>query len=202
MTVRMVEDTSTAQAAIGFRVKSGWATAVLLTGSVKIPQVRDRRRIELSDATVPGTIQPYHAGMGKLQTDEAKIEKLRKIIHKAANQAVLQLIKEYRENCFQVREASLVVGSDIDPERISNPHIRAHALEGKLFRTTLADALKSCGLPSSIIVERKIYEQAKTILKRPVSDLKRFVTELGRDVPGPWRADEKTACLAAWLAFA
>jgi hypothetical protein len=198
----MAQDTSTDQTAVGFRVKSGWATAVLLTGSVKVPQVRDRRRIELSDATVPATIQPYHAGMGKLQTDEAKIEKLRKIIQRAANQAVLQMVKEYRDNDFQVGAASLVVGSDIDPDRISNPHIRAHALEGRLFRTTLEDALKSCGLPSSVIVERKIYEQAETILKRPASDLKRFVTELGRDVPGPWRADEKTACLAAWLAFA
>ncbi|HEV3449048.1 MAG TPA: hypothetical protein VG099_30715 [Gemmataceae bacterium] len=198
----MVQDTTAAQAVIGFRVKSGWATAVLLTGSVKIPQVRDRRRIELSDATVPGTIQPYHAGMGKLQTDEAKIEKLRKIIQQAANQAVLQLVKEYRDNGFQVRAASLVVGSDIDPDRISNPHIRAHALEGRLFRTTLEDALKACGLPCSVIVERKVYDQAKTILKRPVSDLKRTVTELGRALSGPWRADEKTACLAAWLALA
>jgi len=197
----MVQDTPTAQAVIGFRVKSGWATAVLLTGSVKIPQVRDRRRIELSDATVPGTIQPYHAGLGKLQMDEVKIEKLRKIIQQAANQAVLQLVKEYRDNGFQLRAASLVVGSDIDPERISNPHIRAHALEGRLFRTTLADALKSCALPCSVIVERKVYDQAKTILQRPVSDLKRAVTELGRDLPGPWRADEKTACLAAWLAL-
>ncbi|HEV3080354.1 MAG TPA: hypothetical protein VGY66_11265 [Gemmataceae bacterium] len=197
----MVGDASPAQAAIGFRVKSGWATAVLIAGSLKSPQVRDRRRIELSDPAVAGTIQPYHAGMGKLQTDEAKIEKLRKIIQRAANQSARQLVKEYRDRQFHLCAASLVVGSDIDPDRISNPHIRAHALEGRLFRTTLEDALKACGLPCSVIVERNAYHQAETILKRPVNDLKRTVTELGRHLPGPWRADEKTACLAAWLAL-
>src|SRR5438128_3025878 len=198
----MVQDASTAQAAIGFRVKSGWATAVLLTGSARSPQVRDRRRIELSDPAIPATIQPYHAGMGKLQTDEVKVARLRNIIQHAANQSVRQLVKEYRDSGFHLCAASLVVGSDIDPGRISNPHIRAHALEGRLFRTTLEDALKACGLPCSILVERNAYDQARTILKRQVNDLKRCVTELGPDSPGPWRADEKTACLAAWLALA
>src|SRR5438445_1908335 len=198
----MAEDASTARAALGFRVKAGWATAVLLTGTVRAPQVRDRRRIELSDASVPATTQPYHAGMSRLQTDEAKVEKLRRIIRQTANQSVNQLVKEFRDQGFQLCAASLVVGSDIDPARISNPHIRAHAFEGQLFRTTLEDALKACGLPCSVIVERTAYRHAELILNGPVSELKRCVTELGRGLHGQWRADEKTACLAAWLALA
>jgi hypothetical protein len=95
-----------------------------------------------------------------------------------------------------------VVGSDIDPARISNPHIRAHALEGRLFRTVLEDALRSHGLTCLVIVERTIYKQAAKILQRSEQDLKRLVAQLGRNLNGPWRADEKTACLAAWLALA
>jgi len=198
----MVEDASTAQAALGFRVKSGWAGAVLLTGTVQSPEMRDRRRIELSDANVPGTTQPYHAGMGRLQTDEAKVEKLRRIIQRVGKQSVDQLVKEYRDKGFQICAAGLVVGSDIDPERISNSHIRAHALEGRLFRTTLEDALKACGLPCSVIVERTAYQHAEAILKQPVSKLKRCLTELGRGSGGPWRAEDKMASLAALLLLA
>ena len=36
-------------AALGFRVKSGWAAEVLLTGPARSPQLCDVRRIDLSD---------------------------------------------------------------------------------------------------------------------------------------------------------
>src|SRR6266536_931849 len=62
-------------AALGFRVKSGWAAAVLLTGPAHSPQLCDVRRIELSDPRLPETRQPYHAAMGKLETDTSKINR-------------------------------------------------------------------------------------------------------------------------------
>jgi hypothetical protein len=40
-------------------VKSGWAMTVLLAGPVDSPCVLDRRRIKLSDPSVPDTIQPW-----------------------------------------------------------------------------------------------------------------------------------------------
>ena len=36
-----------------------------------------------------------------------------------------------------ITRASLVVGSHLDSATIANPHIRAHALEGELFRSAL-----------------------------------------------------------------
>src|SRR5207247_3327661 len=50
--------------ALGVRVKSGWATAVLVAGPARAPRVVDRRTIELSDPAVPASRQPYHAVMG------------------------------------------------------------------------------------------------------------------------------------------
>jgi len=55
---------SKTRAAIGFTVKSGWASAVLLAGSAELPQIVDSRRIELSDPAIPESRQPYHAGFG------------------------------------------------------------------------------------------------------------------------------------------
>ncbi len=188
-------------AALGFRVKSGWAAAVLLAGPVESPQLLDRRIVQLCDPTVPESKQPYHAKMGTLQTDDANVERLRKVIVKAAQESVSELMKDFQSDDRQIRRANLVVGSDIDPARIANPHIRAHALEGRLFRTVLEDALGSCGLSCSILVEREIYERAVVALNRSEKDLKQSLTRLGISLDGPWRADDKLACLAAWLAL-
>jgi hypothetical protein len=188
-------------AAIGFRVKSGWAAAVLVGGSVQSPEVLDRRVVELSDPAVPESRQPYHAGMGRHETDESKIDQRRKVIARAANQSVADLINGYRHAGHRIRAVALVVGSEADPAKITNPHIRAHALEGQLFRTVLQDALRSYGLTCSVILERNIYLRAANILKQSEPELKSAVTQLGRKLQGPWRSDDKAACLAAWLAL-
>jgi hypothetical protein len=197
----MSANTSPTDVALGFRVKSGWAMAVLVTGSRTDPHVCARRRIELSDPAVPESHQPYHAGMGKLQTDEARIKRLRKLIGETTTHSFSRLIQEWKDEGRHVGAIGLVIGSDIDPDRITNPHIRAHALEGRLFRTCLEDAARSCDLPCSAIVERSLYKHAAAALQRSESDLKRRLTDLGRAFGGPWRAEEKTACLAAWLAL-
>lgn len=190
-----------ADAAIGFRVKSGCATMVLVTGSIQAVRVLDHRVIELCDRAIPESRQPYHAGMGAFQTDEAKVKPLLEAVVRVTGQSVAGLLKDYRSADYRIRAAGLVVGSEIDPGKITNPHIRAHALEGRLFRTALEDALQSCGLPSSVVVERSAYARAAQILKRSEHDLRSSVQTLGRGLGGPWRADEKTATLAAWLAL-
>jgi len=185
-------------AVLGFRVKSGWASAVLLVGRPDSPQLLGRRVIELCDPAVPGSKQPYHARMGTLQTDDAKIARLRQVIVKAARNSVDAWLNELHKD-REIRRAGLVVGSDNDPSKIANPHIRAHALEGRLFRTVLQEALESQGVSCPIFVERKIYEQAAEILKRSEKDLKQSLTQMGRLSGGPWRGDDKLAALAAWL---
>ena len=49
------------QAALGFRVHSGWAVLVVLAGPVETPTILDRRRIEIADVEMEGSKQPYHA---------------------------------------------------------------------------------------------------------------------------------------------
>ena len=190
----------TTRAAVGFRVKSGWATAVLLVGPARAPRVVDRRVIELSDPAVPTSRQPYHAVMGAARANRAKIERrLRSVVEKITRQSVRQLLQEYRKTGHPVRRVALVVGSNIDPARIANDHIRAHALEGQLFRTVLEQACRSLGLKSSVLIERNAYAAGATVFRRSEARLKHAVTELGRAIDGPWRADEKTAALAAWM---
>src|SRR2546422_712885 len=113
--------------------------------------------------------------------------------------AVAALSKRCRAAGHQPRGVAVVAGSDIEPERIGNPHIRAHASEGKLFRTVLEDGARRAGLPCLTVLERDLFTQAAEALGRPTPDLKRAVTELGRGRDRGWRAEEKAATLAAWL---
>ncbi|PYO63459.1 MAG: hypothetical protein DMD70_03840 [Gemmatimonadetes bacterium] len=190
-------------AALGCRVKSGWATAVLVEGPVRSPRVVDRRAIELSDAHVPTSRQPYHAVRDARPGQAARLERyLRGVVERVSKRSLGALLKEYRRQGRRVRRVALVVGSLIDPARIGNDHIRAHALEGQLFRTALERAARAARLPCTTLVERVLYETAAPRLKRSPGALRHAVKDLGGALGGPWRADEKAATLAAWLALA
>ncbi len=185
---------------LGCRVKSGWAVAVLVAGPARAPRVLDRRAIELSDAKVPTSRQPYHAVMDARSTDAARLEgRLRGLVERVTRRSLAGLLKQYRRDGRAVRAVALVVGSVIDPATIGNEHIRAHALEGQLFRRALERAARAARLPCTTFVERTLYETAAGRLKRSPGALKQTVAELGAAVAGGWRADEKAATLAAWL---
>jgi hypothetical protein len=191
-----------ASAAVGLRVKSGWAAAVLLVGPVEKPEAVGRRIVDLSDPDVPESRQPYHAAMGVLEEDEAKIGRRTAVVRRVAAQSVAELLDHFRAAGYHIGSAGLVVGSQVDPASISNPHIRAHALEGRLFRTVLEGALQAHGLSCSVVVERDAYSKAAALLARPADDLRRAVSALGRSLGGPWRAEEKLAALSAWMNLA
>ena len=176
---------------------------MLVTGPVASPRVLDRRILELSDAAVPTSRQPYHAVMGAPAADRSALERrLRGIVERVTRRSLKRLFAHYRDEGRTVRGLALVVGSVIDPASIGNDHIRAHALEGQLFRTALERAAQRARVACATHVERGLYDAAAARLKRSPAELRRVVAELGRAVAGPWRGDEKTATLAAWMALA
>jgi hypothetical protein len=199
-----MSDEHVSAAAMGFRVKSGWATAVLLGAgaSAGSPRVLDRRTVELSDPEVPETRQPYHGGTGREETDSAKIRRRIGIVERIARRSVTELLDGYRRMAGKPLGAGLVVGSVIEPERIANPHIRAHALEGQLFRTVLQETLAAHGIACRISTERKLPSEAAALLGRSESAIRGELVALGRGVGRPWAADDKLAALAAWMVVA
>ena len=134
---------------LGFRVKSGFAIAVVLSGPKSSQQVLARRVMPLSDASVESTRQPYHGGFGTAQEDLKEIARLTAIIKRCARQSVKELLADPMFAGRSCRKAGVVVGSVIDPATVGNQHIRAHANEGRLFRTVLEEALTRRGLLGS-----------------------------------------------------
>jgi hypothetical protein len=189
-------------AALGFRVKSGWATAILLVGPADSARIAWRKTVRLCDEKVPHSRQPYHACLAAPAAKAKAIEKeLCDVVHSVTRQSIAKLLDEVGAEDNQVRKAGLVVGSEIDPDKIANDHIRAHALEGRLFRTALVEALAAHQVEASVHVEKRIYDKAAGLTGQTADQLRRMVNGWGKGAEGPWRADEKTASLAAWLAL-
>jgi len=188
-----------AKAALGIRVKSGWAVAILIGGSVRSPQLRDSCLINLSDPRDPAMRQPYHAAMGRLETNAQELKRRTQSIRRTTAKSVVALLQRYVD--YKIWTAGLVVGSVIDPDSIANPHIRAHALEGRLFRMTLEAALQSRWIRCAIFTERDAYASAAKTLRKSTAQIKYTVTNLGRSANGPWRAEQKLAALAAWASL-
>lgn len=191
-------------AALGFRIKSGWAAVVLLTRPSHAVQLSDVSRVELSDPRVPETRQPYHAAMGKLETDSEKLNRRERLVRCIAQQSLADLLVGYRQKGYAITRAGIVVGSEFDPARIANPHIRAHALEGRLFRSAVEEHLRCEKICAEVLRERDAYVRVAARLKQSIDDVKHAIQNLDRSAPGnarPWRAEHKLAALAAWFAI-
>ena len=192
--------TKSQTAALGFRVKSGWAAVVLLTGTARSPQLSDIGRIELCDPRRPETRQPYHAAIGKLETDSTKVNQRKHVVRSVSQESLAKLLNGYQQKGFRIKRAALVVGSRIDPATIANPHIRAHALEGRLFCSVVEQTLQDHGILTEVLLERDAYPTVGARFKQSSDDLKRAIQAFGRSAPtrvAPWRAEQKLAALAA-----
>ena len=177
----------------GFRVKSGYAIAVVIDGPRARPTAVARAIAQLSDPEAPETKQPHHDGFGVEMADRREIARRTQIVERCARASVDAFVRGTGASAGRpLTRAALVVGSVIDPETVGNPHIRAHACEGRLFRTALADALRASGVTCDVVVD-------KALPRTPA--VSKVMAEFGRTLGSPWRADEKAAATAAWLAL-
>ncbi len=188
--------------ALGFKVRSGFAVAIALRGPASAPEVLARAVVEMHDSAVPETKQPYHDGFYQTEENQREIARRVAIVKRRAARSIKALLNEDWLDGSTCGRAALVVGSVIEPEKVGNPHIRAHAHEGRLFRLVLQDALRAAGISSEVIVEKQLAKQTASVLRRSERDIARVLDAFGKTLGSPWRADEKAAASAAWIALA
>jgi hypothetical protein len=189
--------------AIGFRVKTGRATAIVMAGPASAPRVLSRKSLQLFDPAMPESHQPFHAELELPPADSARVVPLAlKVVERVALSALHELVKEVQPGLGSIDGIALVAGSATEPESIRNPHMRAHAREGQLFPHALAAAAKSMHIPAVTLVESEVFTSAAAKLGKTPDAVKIAVTELGRAVGKPWSAEEKAAAAAAWIALA
>jgi hypothetical protein len=167
------------------------------------PRVLARERIELADAALEGSRQPYHT-IEALPLPEAqrRLAQLQASSLAFARQALHALALEARIRGAILHAAGILDSSgrsDAALEAILASHALIHTADGNHFRAALAQACAGEGLAVTRIAQRELAARAATVLGRNPQQLRRVVDSLGRDLGAPWGADQKDAALLAWL---
>ena len=193
-------------AALGLRAHSGWGVLVVVAGPVNAPSVIDRRRIEIADPGIPGSMQPYHAAAGlDLGKAEVFIKRCAESANLRAERAVRAVIDDMRGRSYEVLGGGILLGSGrLGPTLAATlaSHALVHTAEGELFRNAFIHAIERCGPLAVAVRERELWARGAAELGVSVEKLQRCVGEMGRPIGPPWRQDEKHASLVGWLALA
>ncbi|HUC53948.1 MAG TPA: hypothetical protein VMR90_07865 [Candidatus Cybelea sp.] len=191
-------------AALGFRVHSGWAAAVAVGVEKGAPVVLARQRVHLVDTFTYEFRQPYHTA-GKMLLGQARefIARMQAEARQLACGAVREIASKTQEQGVKLTRCGLLLASGRTLpglEKILTSHALIHTADGELFREALLYAGARCGLREFTVKEKELLGRAGQVLRTKPDELMRRVTELGRSVGAPWSQDEKFATLAAWLA--
>ena len=194
------------QAAVGFRVHSGWSALVAVSLENDAPTVLSRERVHLVETFSYKFRQPYHTA------EKMSLEKARAFVAGAlseakrlATQALRTTQAELGRQGFQVERCALLLASGKtlpSLDRILLSHALIHTADGELFREALRHSSGQCDLEMICIKDRELLDRGVQTLGTNRDKLLRRLTELGSALGSPWTQDEKYAALAAWLALA
>ncbi len=195
-----------ASATLGFRVHSGWAAVVAVSGSLTAPEVGGRWRIEMASAEIPGSKQPYHAAENlELQEAEQFLLRCTNSSVSLARTAIGDCIQDASEKGLKVSHCGVLLASRRPLgllAAILASHALIHSAEGEFFRNVVMDACEHHGLQVTAVKEKELLSRFLDKLQISEEVLDRQLSSIGRSIGPPWRQDEKLAMLVAWLALA
>lgn len=191
------------RAVIGVRVHSGWGALIAVAGVPGGEEVIERRRIEITDAKMPGAIQPYHyAENMELNRAEQHIAKCADASQGLALTAIRELLQQLQTRGYQVAHSCILLSSGRplpDLAGILASHALIHTAEGEFFRKSFRDAFEALKIPVTGIRERDLPEQAEKAFGKTAAKVQERIAAMGRSIGPPWTADQKTATLAACI---
>ena len=194
------------QAAIGFRVHSGWAAVVAVCLEKGAPVVLARQRVHLVETFSYEFRQPYHTAEKMLQGQAREfVLRMQEEARRLAYRAIREVATRTQEQGVKLTQCGLLLASGRplpELEKILASHALIHTADGELFREALLHARARCGLKEFTIKEKELLDRAAAAFHCKPNVLMRRVTELGQSFGSPWTQDEKFATLAAWLALA
>lgn len=196
----------TAKYVLGLRPHSGWAAAVVLSGTAARPVLVARQRLTLVEPDGRYSRFLYHeaAELGPRAASRWVADGRRRFA--GSTLAALRgfcdgLAKEGR----RVGAAALLRGNrpfTATLEQILAAHPKVHSAEGELYRDLLADACASLGIPAVPLGEKAVWEQAARVLKLSEDQLSARLQALGREAGSPWGEDQRLAAAAGWAVLA
>jgi hypothetical protein len=162
-----------------------------------------RGEIVLATAADTSLFHPYHVVMDlPWERAAASVGKAERAIEETATAALKDLITGLLDAGVAISAVGIVGAPERNLAAMGSPHIRAHAAEGVLFRRVLETAAVANRLRCELFPERDLESFAASRLGLPVAEIKNRLAHFGERLGRPWRADEKAAAIAAWLAAA
>jgi hypothetical protein len=193
------------QAAIGFRVHSGWAAVVAVSLEKGAPVVLLRQRVHLVETFTYEFRQPYHTAEKMLGRQAREfIARVQTEARRLAYRAIRELASRTQEQGVKLTRCGLLLASGRPLpalDKILVSHALIHTADGELFREAILHASARCGLRDFRIKDKELLARIGEVFRVKPNELMRRVTELGRSFGAPWSQDEKFATLAAWLAL-
>jgi hypothetical protein len=165
-----------------------------------------RERLEMADAALAGSKQPYHALERRpLPEAQRELAQFRASATALAVKGLRSLLARARTSGAEPGSAGILDSagrSGVTLEAILASHALIHTADGEHFRAALACACGELGLAVIRVPARELSQRAAASLRKPAQELAAAVSELGRTVGPPWGADQKSAALLAWLLLA
>jgi len=192
-------------AAVGFRVHSGWSAAVAVSLEGREPVLLCRKRPQLVKVFNYDFRQPYHTAK-KTSLPEARqfISQVQSQAVELACGALREIQAELKPAGYRLVAAALLLASGRALPTLENilaSHALIHTADGELFREGIVEACARCRLRLLRVKEKGLMAEAARSMRISEAALRKRVTQLGRPLGAPWSQDEKFATLAAWLAL-
>src|SRR6266403_5623320 len=177
------------QAALGFRVHSGWAAVVAVCVEKGAPVVLVKQRVHLVETFTYEFRQPYHTAE-KMLLGQARefIARMQAEARRRAYRAIRELASRTQEQGVKLTRCGLRLASGRPLpglEKILASHELIHTADGELFREALLHASARCGLRDFTIKEKEVLDLAGRAFRLKPADIMRRVTELGRSLGSP-----------------
>jgi len=194
------------RAVLGVRMHSGWGVLVAVSGATDAVELQDRRRIDITDPSIPGAKQPYHyaASLG-LTESETYLAKCAAASERLALEAVAEVVRELEGRHVGITGSAVLLASGRPLSSLSKTlasHALIHTAEGEFFRNAIREACQRLEIRFTAIRERELEELAKTAFGHAASRVQRRISSLGSSIGPPWTKDHKMAALAAAIILA
>ncbi|MGA8733023.1 MAG: hypothetical protein WB558_03795 [Terriglobales bacterium] len=190
---------------------SGWGVLVAVSGPANSVEVVERRRIVITDPTIPGANQPYHhaASLGLsehgIRESEKYLAGCAAVSERLAFAAVEEVIRELEKKDYRVAGSAVLLAAGRPLPtllKILGSHPLLHTAEGQFFRNAVIQGCQRLKLTVAEIPERELERQAKETFGATASRVQQRIANLGSSIGPPWTKDHKAAALAGLIALA
>jgi hypothetical protein len=191
---------------LGLRPHTGWAAAIVLSGTAAKPVVVARQRLALVEPDGKYSRFLYH------EASELEPRAATRWVTDGRRKFAASTLGSLRAFCEDLSKGGKRIGAAAllrgnrpfvaTLDQILAAHPKVHSAEGELYRDLLAEACASLGIPAVPLGEKAVWAQAARVLKLSEEQLRARLQALGQEVGSPWGEDQRLAAAAGWAVLA